>query len=66
MDSLLEIYELKKGNMMEFLNSIALLSKVLEKHIDWISDESPTRDLILEKVYHFCLKQPEAKIHLII
>ncbi len=34
MDSLLEIYELKKGNMMEFLNSIALLSKVLEKHID--------------------------------
>lgn len=36
MDGLLEIYELKKGNMLEFLESIALLSQVIEKHIDWV------------------------------
>lgn len=41
------------------------MSKLIEKHIDRISYSSPTRDVVAQMSYDFCLKHPDAKIHLI-
>jgi hypothetical protein len=47
LDSLFELFDPSKGNLLEFLKNIALLSQVVERHIDRISEESPTRDIII-------------------
>lgn len=65
MDSIFDLYQLQGKNFIEYLKTFTQMTRIIEKHVDRVSSESPSRDIVVQKSYEFCLKHTEVRIHLI-